>query len=445
MKVGGYVRAQLETGSGSSGFSFGDTPFINGGKGVRDVGSDFAFTNRAVISSETRQQTGYGTLRTYLSLGMDTQTSDSSGAATTAFFAERAYIQIAGFTVGLAQSFFDIYSYNNLSSYSEARASGNTRTFGAQLFAYTMMLGNGVSLTGSLENPPGHFRAGVIDGSQASWSQNGVVTTDNAKLEMPDIVGALRIDQAWGYAGVSGVIHQVSGGYYQTSNNQNNGHPDDRYGWAVAAGGQINLPWGDTFGANFVYSKGASGYATSAGQWQIYGNGDGGNTVGVGWLSDGVFDTGTDIELTRVWSVIGAYEHIWNPNWRTSVYGGYVDVSYNDAAKTIINSHLPGAAGTSPCGVPVAGAVWPPLNIPVGSDNSCTPDFSFYQVGTRTQWNPVAGLDVGLDVLYTHLNSAYKGTAVGLYGANGSRPAAGAVEDQDIVSAIFRVQRSFVP
>ena len=121
-----------------------------------------------------------------------------------------------------------------------------------------------------------------------------------------------------------------------------NVYPDDKYGWAVSGGGEINLPWGDTFGANAVYSVGASGYATRAGSWQMYGS----NSVGVGWLSDGVFDTGTQIELTRVWSVNAAYQRNWSPQWVTSFYGGYVNVQYNDDAKTIINRHLPGAAGT---------------------------------------------------------------------------------------------------
>ena len=144
-------------------------------------------------------------------------------------------------------------------------------------------------------------------------------------------------------------------------------------------------------------------------------------SVGVGWLTDGVFDTGTEVQLTRSWSINAGYQHIWNPKWKTSWFGGYVNVSYNDTAKNIINSHLPGAAGTTPCGVPVAGAVFPPITIAAGNGNACSPNFSFYEIGSRTQWNPVAQLDIGLEVLYTHLNTAYKGA--GIYPANGSRPA----------------------
>ena len=43
--------------------------------------------------------------------------------------------------------------------------------------------------------------------------------------------------------------------------------------------------------------------------------------------------------------------------------------------------------------------------------NSCTPNFSFWQVGSRTQWNVTKDFYMGVDVTYTHLNTAYQGVA----------------------------------
>ena len=101
------------------------------------------------------------------------------------------------------------------------------------------------------------------------------------------------------------------------------------------------------------YSEGAAGRCTNENAFLLYNNS---NSVGIGWLSDGVFGTGTQTELTRVWSALAAYEHIWNPKWRTAVGGGYVDVSYNDTAKNLILSRTAGAAVA--CGVPAGiGAV----------------------------------------------------------------------------------------
>jgi hypothetical protein len=443
VKYGGYVRWQAEWHTTSNGLAFGSSNgSIVGGRFNRETSDHPLHTGRGVISWDTRQQTQYGTLRTYLRFGVEF----SDVGPSTSLYADRAFIQIAGLTAGRAPSYFDIFSYTDLFGYIDSKTSGDTYKLGVQLIAYTAMLGNGVSLTLSAESPLDHFQAGVGDGSATVFSTNGVTILDTARLKFSDVVGNLRIDQAWGYAGVSGAIHRVAGAYYQTGNNEINGHPDDKYGWAASAGGLVNLPWGDAIGANFVWTKGAIGYATKAGNWQMYGNG---NTVGVGWVTDGIFDTtntgvNTEIHLTRAWSVNAAYEHVWNRQWRTSVYGGYTKIWYDDEVTSLINQHLPGAAGSLQCGVRVFGAVWPPISmIAGGAGNSCSPDFSFYQVGSRTQFTPVSGLDVGLDVFYTHLDTAYKG--VGVYPASGARVAATALDDQGAWSAIFRVQRSVLP
>ena len=145
----------------------------------------------------------------------------------------------------------------------------------------------------------------------------------------------------------------------------------------------------------------------------------------MGWIADGVFGTGTEVELTRVWSALAAYEHIWNPKWRTSLFGGYVDVSYNDAAKNLINASLT-AAGRVVCGVPatVPGALGAFAAVAPAIGNSCSPNYSFFEIGTRTQWNPVAQLDIGLELLYTKHNTAYKGPGVyaGEPGPSGGLP-----------------------
>ena len=62
----------------------------------------------------------------------------------------------------------------------------------------------------------------------------------------------------------------------------------------------------------------------------------------------------------------------------------------------------------------------------------------------------MAQLDIGVEVLYTRLNTAYKGVAN--LPANGARPAcinnAGnscTIDDQGVWSAMFRWQRNFYP
>jgi hypothetical protein len=211
---------------------------------------------------------------------------------------------------------------------------------------------------------------------------------------------------------------------------------------------------GDQFGMQAAYSQGAAGYVTRVNNpLFVY---DGNTSLGAGWITDGVYDNEgpftTAIQLTTVWGINGFYQHFWNPKWRTSLYGGYVEVDYNTDATNIINQHLPTpltAPGTA-CGVAVLGAVAPPLGINHGEGNTCSPNFSWWQVGTRTQWNPHPDLDIGVDVLWSHLNTAYKGNAVALP-ASGARPGcssptgACSIDDQDVLSVMFRVQRNFLP
>jgi hypothetical protein len=285
----------------------------------------------------------------------------------------------------------------------------------------------------------------------------GALSTDNKGTTFPDVVGALRIDQAWGYAQVAAALHDASGGYYGGANSDLNGHPSDKLGFAVTGGFTLNDVFGlkgDQVGMQAAYSKGAAGYVTRVNApMMIWGSN---SSVGAGWITDGVYDNfgaNSAVELTAVWGANGFYQHFWNPKWRTSLYGGYVQVNYDSAAINLINQHLPTPVGSGiACGMPVEGAVAPPLGVGNSPGNSCSPNFSWWQVGTRTQWNPHPDLDIGVDVLWTHLNTAYKGPAQALSGS-GARPGCASpgatsgcsVDDQDVLSVMFRVQRNFLP
>src|SRR5262249_33466185 len=157
----------------------------------------------------------------------------------------------------------------------------------------------------------------------------GTTSYDNDGWRFPDVIGALRIDQAWGYAQLSAALHDDAGGYYQTGGTalaagiSVNGHPGNALGFAVSGGFTLNNVLGlkgDTFGMSASYGVGATGYVFKNGPTQVYGSG---NSAGFGWTSDGIFGTGTAIELTTAWGINGAFQHIWGPRWRTSIYGGY--------------------------------------------------------------------------------------------------------------------------
>ena len=164
--------------------SIGDADRNRGG---HRAGSPATLTNdinyrvRAVTSWDVRQQTEYGTLRTYIRFGVENETPGGTGGGTTpSAFWDRAFIQFAGFTVGRSQSFFDLFTYGGAYSYHNVRVSGDTGASGQNLWAYTAQFGNGFSGTLSLEDPATRKGSGTVDVTNAAFfGANGAIVNDN--------------------------------------------------------------------------------------------------------------------------------------------------------------------------------------------------------------------------------------------------------------------------
>ena len=144
IKIGGYLRAQVEANS-FDGFSAGSTNSPLGPSTITDGRFDrfsngINFTGRGAISVDARTESEYGTIRSYLHVGYQNATS---GSAAVSFLSDRAFIQFAGFTFGLTQSFFDIFSNTELFTYTNAKTSGDTYYYGVTAWAYTASFGNG--------------------------------------------------------------------------------------------------------------------------------------------------------------------------------------------------------------------------------------------------------------------------------------------------------------
>ncbi len=438
LKIGGYVRFQenIHTGASISGGPF----FGTGGRNTRVDAQDYAHRVRTITTFDTREQTAYGTLRTYILMGF---TQDSTGGATATLYATRAFIQFAGFTFGKATSFFDFASTAAVAYNAGFVYNSDTGDAGHIVAAYTAQLGNGVSATLSFEQSRRLATVFLNGGDPYS-----LATLTNPPFNnlggiagvgvLQDVVGNIRIDQAWGSAQVSAALHDISAGYFGAT--ENLGHPDEEWGWAASAGLRINTPWiaaGNYFQAQVSYAEGATGYlaqfprGAAINKWA-------GETVGFGFFDDAVYSgplglTDGNIERTTGWSAFASYEHRWSPNWRTSVYGTYIDISYNGAATAAICDQ----------GFFVGGA----NNAFQGLD--CSPNWSAWAVGSRTQWDIVKGLYVGLDVIYQRLHTASPGTfdnRVFITGSGAKTPNAFyRVEDQEAWVATWRIHRDFVP
>jgi hypothetical protein len=76
----------------------------------------------------------------------------------------------------------------------------------------------------------------------------------------------------------------------------------------------------------------------------------------------------------------------------------------------------------------------------------CDMDWSVWGVGLRTQWAISSTFYMGLEVLYTNLNTASTSTGLIALGANSGKPAGVyTLDDQENWSVRLRVHRDFYP
>ena len=355
---------------GGGGVPVGDSAGgeLSQGRFTRDLTNDINYRVRGAISWDVRQQTEYGTLRTYIRFGAENTTPNATGGGTTFNpFWDRAFIQFAGFTVGRSQSFFDLFTYGGAYSYHNVRVSGDTGASGQNLWAYTAQFGNGFSGTLSLEDPATR-KGGTVDLATGGFPliPAAALVADNAfaingaaptafGFRVPDIIANLRVDQAWGFVGISAACMMPAAPTTvptRTSPSEVQRPSRRQVRLGVGWRRQVQPCRRRHDRLQRLLRRRRSGLLHQQRVWTLYNSN---NSVGVGWIADGVFNTGTDIELTKVWSALAGYEHIWNPKWRTSVFGGYVNVQYGSAATNGILQHTPGALAA--CGVAPVGAI----------------------------------------------------------------------------------------
>ena len=137
-----------------------------------------------------------------------------------------------------------------------------------------------------------------------------------------------------------------------------------------------------------------------------------------------------------------AYDHVWVPGkWRTSLYGGYIAVDYNENATALISGDLRTmlARGRR---IRRSGSDQRRGTSPTGDD----PDLAIGYVGSRTQYNFTPDFYAGIDVIYTKLNTGFNGIGVFTARAGTARPTGiYTIEDQDNLAVTVRFHRDFRP
>ncbi len=410
----------------------------------------FSTRERFNLNVDTRTATEYGVVRTYANLQFDFaqgRESIAGGYIENDFI----FIQFAGFTFGKAVSQFDPQWALAKPYISSGFLAGSNNATGIPQLAYTAQFGNGVSGTLSLEDAQPYRSAGVINTSQAfegpftavvpgyGTVSNNFVGNAQTGDHVPDIVGNLRIDQAWGSAHIGAAAHEVHGSYY-TPTLSDTGHPASTWGYAVTGAFELkNLPTGvgDSLKVEATFANGAAKYVFG-GTYDTAGSGhfataSGANGITFGYVLDGVYSgtngafNGTNISKSDAWDVSAYYEHYWTPAWRTSLFGSYSHVSYGNGNAALL-------AGFGP--VITAGNV--------GAPTALTGNFNLgiAQIGTRTAWTPVKDLTLSAEFIYTRLDQNLGGT-VTVAGVPGYATTTFIPVDKSLFNGAVQILRSF--
>ena len=418
----GYVRADYNWN--------GRSPHVLGANGAQDRTVQRSTTrHRANFGIDTRTQTAYGTLRTFINVNVDNDTGADSVQAT------RAFIQWGGFTFGRTASFVDhegSLGDSGFRSLFTSLSDATTSAAGINQIAYTWQLGNGFTLNVGADDA----RSRSIFNASATNVTVGSDPTSSAHGQSnPDPWVSLRVSQAWGRASVAVLGHNNQATYYSAGGGVGIcaqpgttlcNHPSDKWGFAVVSGIEVKLDAlspGSRIGGYVTYGQGASRVTrnsqTSPG---LFGSG---NQIAFGFVTDAVYLNGSALQLTTTWAAGGGFEYFWTRNFSSTIYGGYTGTEYNN---TVINARA-FCIGNA---LTVSAAV------------ACDPSYNFWQLGTHHDWFPVPGLRFAVDVIYTNVQTAFSGQTVTLGKAQGARPTgAYQVKDLGLWAVAFRAQRTW--
>jgi hypothetical protein len=482
IKLGGYLRADTTF----NGSSVQDAPAWSGDPGQQNRYRDYLITRaRLALTVDTRTATEYGVVRTF---GQGDFTFDTLGRGTFnpnalatnlgnnipldtpgsgTVVVENLFIQFAGFTFGKSSSAYSTPWHGYLGGQNSSfLLGGNDTVTGVNNIQYTAQFGNGVSGTIGLDDPTVYNRTSVYD-LNVGLSALGVAGNAYAGVHAPDVVGNIRVDQAWGLFQISAAAHEVNGSYNILSGSaipaglagftagsvvpsnlsEISGHPETKWGGSVMAALQIkNIPTGPGDDVKFdaTYAKGdtknvISTSSTSPGFAMFSGSGIGAyQSLGFGATTDAVYlptiSGGTgDLKLTTAWGFRGAFNHNWDPFWSTSVWGSWSGVHY-DGSSTDITT-----AKGQYCFSYIASNHLTAANT---SNFSCNPDFNVGMVGVTTRWTPVKNLTFSAEALWMVLDQKFTGTA--LLTPTAPKPTAVyEYKDQNTVSFNVRAQRNF--
>ncbi|MEM6848630.1 MAG: porin, partial [Pseudomonadota bacterium] len=277
------------------------------------------FRSRAYLYLDSRTSTEFGLLRTFsevyftseFGFGNGDQVLATTGRASAFTTLNRAFVQFGGLTFGRTQSFYDFLD----ATYGTAQfLNTNYSDTTTNVAAYTFAFGNGFSASVSAED--------VVERSVGMANPNGVgnpfainptspLVVGYGGTRAPDIVGNLRVDQAWGSAQIMGAGHYLSSGFSNV---------DDAYGFAAGGGVTVNVPFGAStqVGIQGSYTQGALSYVAETPIGPL--------------VADAVVGNNATLKLVEAFSISGGGTFSITPSIAAGVQGGFLWVDNEQPA-----------------------------------------------------------------------------------------------------------------
>ncbi len=375
VKLGGYVRAEYQYVPGKDVISTAGALAQSA-----NVQSTTGYETRGRIDVDARTPTSMGVARTFVRIrgantsGIRNETITNQAAygmsdnSTTGITLESAMVQWAGFTFGVAPENYAlmpsfIYNANPWTGFPN----------GMKQIAYTATFGGGISATIALE-----------DRKDFGYDQTALDTASTAA----NIVGNVRLDQAWGFAAIHAMIGNNS--LNDSSLNSMAGAPVGQTtygGYAVGATASYKLPMiaaGDQIWVGANYAKGMLGALLSAGGLSNMATASNHRLMGgVVRVDTNLVQTGgsaangnATYDSTTGWNLNAAFTHYWAAQWRSNFSAGYVS-----------------------------------LSTPTSTVASTWGSAKMWEVTGGVIYSPVKDLDIGLEVQYANLKNTMQNPA----------------------------------
>ena len=230
IKLGGYLRIDTTF----NGTVYGGPLYSgDGGQGNR-YRDAFVSRSRMALTVDTRTATEYGVVRTFgqgdfqfnnfgnnnpnnifaLPGGANNALNTAGGGYVAV---EMVFIQFAGFTFGKSASAYATPWHGYPGNNNSYLMGGHDTVTGVNNIQYTAQFGNGVSGTIGLDDPTVFNRTSLLNlGVAATPGGTFAITGSQATAAganayggtwAPDIVGNIRVDQAWGLFQISAAAH----------------------------------------------------------------------------------------------------------------------------------------------------------------------------------------------------------------------------------------------